>query len=151
MRKSGSAVRTLVGLTSALWMLAAPAVAQNIADVKLVEAKQLAGSVFRALEQCVQGKGAGASCTLAEVASRAAVNPATGATPDGRWIVGPGSTLTLSSGAPPVVTGAIAIAGATGRDTAALALSLYVTPTGNAFRCETRSGVPPGPTGGQSC
>ena len=129
---------------------ASPARAQSISDVKLGEAKQLAGAVLRALQQCVQRKGPGASCTLAEVASAAGVNPGTGASGDGRWVVGPSSTLTLSSGAPPVTTGAITVAGTT-RDTAGLATSLYVMPSGSKFRCETRSGAPPGPDGGAPC
>ena len=130
-----------------------PASAQGmgVADVKLAEAKQVAGTVFRALQQCLQTKGAGSSCTLAEAGTLANVNRTNGSTPDGRWFVAPGAVLTLSGGGAPALSGSVLVMGAAGRDTNGLAVSLYVSPGGNTFRCEARSGVPPGPGGGTPC
>ena len=124
----------------------------NVADVKLAEGKQVAGTVLRALQQCLQAKGAGSSCTLAEAGALANVNRTNGSTPDGRWFVAPGTALTLSGGGAAAMSGSVLVSGAAGRDTNGLAVSLYVSPgSGNTFRCETRSGVPPGPGGGQPC
>ena len=145
-------VRALIAVIGSALLVAPSVLAQGgIADVKLAEGKQVAGAVLRALQQCLQTKGPGSSCTLAEVGALANVNRTNGATPDGRWFVAPGAALTLSGGGSPVMSGSVLVSGAAGRDTNGLAVSLYVSPGGNTFRCETRSGVPPGPGGGQSC
>ena len=92
-----SPVRLTLGFGLCL-LLASPVAAQYLREAKLVEAKALAGSALNALQGCLQGKGAGATCTLSEVAGRVSVNAASGATGDGRWMVGTGSALTLGGG-----------------------------------------------------
>ena len=121
---------------------------QYLREAKLTEAKALAGSALTALQGCLHAKGPGATCTLAEVAGRISVNPS-GATPDGRWIVGAGSALTLESGGN--FTGVITVSGVSGRDTDNTSLALYATPSGRMMRCDTTSRVPPGISGGQPC
>ena len=143
-----SIVGTVLVLITAALALSTPASAQGIADVKLAEGKQVAGTVLRALQQCLQTKGPGSSCTLAEVGALANVNRTNGSTPDGRWFVAPGAALTLSG---TTMSGSVLVSGAAGKDTNGLAVSLFVSPGGNTFRCEMRSGVPPGPGGGQPC
>jgi hypothetical protein len=146
-----SIVATVLVLISIVPAGVTPASAQGIADVKLAEGKQVAGTVLRALQQCLQTKGPGSSCTLGEVGALANVNRTNGSTPDGRWFVAPGAALTLSGGGAAAMSGSVLVSGAAGRDTNGLAVSLYVSPGGNTFRCEMRSGVPPGPGGGQPC
>ena len=122
--------------------------AQYLREAKLTEAKALAGSALTALQGCLHAKGPGATCTLAEVAGRISVNPS-GATPDGRLIVGAGSALTLESSGN--FTGVITVSGVSGRDTDNTSLALYATPSGRMMRCDTTSRVPPGISGGQPC
>ena len=143
-----SPVRLTLGFGLCL-LLASPVAAQYLREAKLVEAKALAGSALNALQGCLQGKGAGATCTLSEVAGRVSVNAASGATGDGRWMVGTGSALTLGGGGQ--TTGIVTISGVPGRDTDNMSVALYVTMTGRVMRCETTSRVPPAIGGGQPC
>jgi type II secretory pathway pseudopilin PulG len=130
---------------------AVPVAAQYLREAKLAEAKALAGSALTALQGCAQGKGAGATCTLSEVAGRIGVDPRSGATGDGRWIVSPASAITLTAGAPAMPSGVVTVSGVAARDTDNTALALYATPGGRVVRCDTTSRVPPSISGGQAC
>jgi hypothetical protein len=60
--------------------------------------------------------------------------------------------MSLSGAQPPTFTGAVTVSGAAGRDTDAIALALYSSPTGMTLRCKTTSLTPPtSATDGDPC
>jgi prepilin-type N-terminal cleavage/methylation domain-containing protein len=119
-------------------------------EAKLAEGKAMAGSVMTALQGCAQAKGAGGSCSVTEITNRIGVSTA-GLTGDGRWTVVTTGQLTVSSTAPPRVTGTIQVFGRTPNNDA-VALSLFPTTTGVILRCTTVNSTPPASiTAGQPC
>lgn len=139
----------IVGILAAV---AVPLYLGYTKDAKLAEAKALAGSALTAMSGCVQAKGAGGSCGFTEVANRIGVG-ADGLTGDGRWQVGTGSTLTVSTANPPTFTGSIPVAGVATKDTNAMSLTLFASgASGVSLRCNTTSLTPPATvTDGEPC
>jgi len=113
----------IVGVLAAV---AVPLYLGYVRDARLAEGKALGGNALTASQACaMQNAGATnaaadaaatANCTLAQIAQRIGVDPATGNTPDGRWSVGIGagaeialnSTTNLFSRGPIMITGLIA-------------------------------------------
>src|SRR3989304_2176506 len=73
----------IVGILAAV---AVPLYLGYTKDAKSAEGKALAGSAMTALQGCVQAKGAGGTCALADITGRIGTTAA-GLTGDGRWDV----------------------------------------------------------------
>src|SRR6266852_9351112 len=81
----------IVGILSAV---ALPLYLGYTRDARLAEGKALAGSAMTSLSGCVQTKGQGGSCVVADVAQRIGLD-ASSRTYDGRWEIATAS-LTVS-------------------------------------------------------
>ena len=110
----------IVGILAAV---AVPLYLGYTSDARTAEGKALAGSAMTALQGCVQTKGAGGSCVLADITNRVGVSSA-GLTGDGRWTVAT-SSLTVSTTSPPTFTGTITISGMSGTDTNNIGIGMY--------------------------
>ena len=129
----------IVGILAAV---AVPLYLGYTKDAKSAEGKALAGSAMTALQGCVQAKGAGGTCALADVVGRIGVTAA-GLTGDGRWDVVVAS-LTVSSGtAVPTFSGTIGVSGIAARDTDNIAMAMFPGTWGVVLRCTTSSLTPP--------
>ncbi|OGK85322.1 MAG: hypothetical protein A2X53_21440, partial [Candidatus Rokubacteria bacterium GWA2_70_23] len=111
----------IVGILAAV---AVPLYLGYTQDARSAEGKALAGSAMTALQGCVQSRGAGGSCTRADIAGRIGVSSATGLTGDTRWTVGTAS-LTVSTAAVPTFSGTINVFGVAARDTNNIAMAMY--------------------------
>jgi prepilin-type N-terminal cleavage/methylation domain-containing protein len=138
----------IVGILSAV---ALPLYLGYTRDARLAEAKAIAGSALTALSGCVQVKGAGQSCSRADVAQRVGLDSASGSTYDGRWNV-PTASLTVTTSNPPQLLGKISVAGVVGGNTANMSLSMFGTATGVVLKCDLNSATPPlDSASGQDC
>jgi len=129
----------IVGILAAV---AVPLYLGYTQDARSAEGKALAGSAMTALQGCVQSRGAGGSCTRADIAGRIGVSSATGLTGDTRWTVGTAS-LTVSTAAVPTFSGTINVFGVAARDTNNIAMAMYPGTWGVELRCTTTSLTPP--------
>src|SRR5688572_22806876 len=86
----------IVGILAAV---AVPLYLGYTQDARSAEGKALAGSTLTALQGCVQARGAGGTCSRAEITNRVGIDTA-GLTGDARWTVSTAS-LTVSTGSPP--------------------------------------------------
>ena len=138
----------IVGILAAV---AVPLYLGYTKDARTAEGKALAGSALTALQGCVQAKGSGGSCSLADITNRVGVTTA-GLTGDGRWQVN-SATLTVSSGTgAPTFDGTINISGQASKDTDLIGIGMYIQDTGGiTLRCNTTTTTPPGPTAGDPC
>jgi hypothetical protein len=131
-------------------------------SARLAEAQALLSRAMIALTLCAQQRGvmgglaaatgaasgAGASCTLADVAASAGVGP-TGLSADGRWQITVAQVS--ASGPQSAAVGQVSVTGVGGTATG-LAASLFATPTGPVTRCDASGGAPPAsPLAGQGC
>ena len=140
----------IVGILAAV---AVPLYLGYTKDAKTAEGKALAGSALTALQGCVQAKGSGGTCVRSEILNRVGIN-ASGATGDGRWVVGAQTGLTVSSGtATPTFTGTVEVSGSSAGagDTNLIAIGMYITSSGITMRCTTTSTAPPGSAAGDPC
>ena len=137
----------IVGILAAV---AVPLYLGYTQDARSAEGKALAGSALTALQGCVQARGAGGSCTVTEVATRVGIGTATGTTGDGRWTVGTGGTLQVSTTSPPTVTGTIQVTGS-GSDTTNIGIGMFVSSTGVVLRCTTQGTAPANTGAGEPC
>ena len=139
----------IVGILAAV---AVPLYLGYTKDAKTAEGKALAGSALTALQGCVQAKGSGGTCGLADITNRVGISSATSLTGDLRWKVN-SATLTISSGtAAPTFDGTINISGQSGKDTESIGIGMYIQDTsGIVLRCSTTAPDPPGPTAGDPC
>jgi prepilin-type N-terminal cleavage/methylation domain-containing protein len=136
----------IVGILAAV---AVPLYLGYTQDARSAEGKALAGSTLTALQGCVQARGAGGTCTRAEITNRVGVDTA-GLTGDGRWTVSTAS-LTVSTTSPPTFAGTIEISGQAGKDTNNIGIGMYVSTTGVTMRCTTTTTTAPGSAGGDPC
>ena len=136
----------IVGILAAV---AVPLYLGYTQDARSAEGKALAGSTLTALQGCVQARGAGGTCTRAEITNRVGVDTA-GLTGDGRWTVSTAS-LTVSTTSPPTFSGTIEISGQSGKDTNNIGIGMYVSTTGVTMRCTTTTTTAPGSAGGDPC
>ena len=137
----------IVGILAAV---AVPLYLGYTKDAKSAEGKALAGSALTALSGCVQSRGAGGTCGLADIDQRIGVTTA-GVTGDGRWTVGRAS-LTVSTAAAPTFSGTIAVTGSSAADTNQISIGMYPTSTGVVLRCSTTSLTTAiGTGGGEAC
>ena len=137
----------IVGILAAV---AVPLYLGYTKDAKSAEGKALGGSALTALQGCVQSKGAGGTCALADIAGRIGVGTGDGITGDGRWDV-TAASLTVSTATTPTFSGSITVAGSSAADTNQIAIAMYPTSTGVIMRCTTTSLTPPGSTAGEAC
>ena len=129
----------IVGILAAV---AVPLYLGYTKDAKSAEGKALAGSAMTALQGCVQAKGAGGTCALADIVGRIGVTAA-GVTGDGRWDVAL-ANLTVSPGtAVPTFSGTIGVTGVAARDTDKIAMAMFPGTWGVVLRCTTTSLTPP--------
>lgn len=119
-------------------------------DAKSAEGKALAGSALSALQACATARGAGGTCSRADATGRISIDPSSGATGDGRWMVVTGS-LTLSTAAAPTFSGTVTVSGVASRDTDQISIGMYPTSSGVILRCTGSSLIPPGSTEGDAC
>ena len=151
-RNSGFTLVELLIVILIVGILAAVAVPLYLGytkDAKSAEGKALAGSTLTALQGCVQARGAGGSCSRADIVNRVGVSSA-GVTGDGRWVV-QSASLTVSSTNPPTFSGVVEVGGITLKDTDLIGIGMYVAPTGITMRCTTTANAGPGSTGGDPC
>jgi len=137
----------IVGILAAV---AVPLYLGYTKDAKSAEGKALAGSAMTALQGCVQAKGSGGSCALADITNRIGTTTG-GATGDGRWVVGTASLTVTSGTAAPTFSGTINVVGIATADTNLIAIAMFPTATGVIMRCSTTSLTPPGSTTGDPC
>jgi hypothetical protein len=97
----------------------------------------------------VQARGAGGTCTRAEITNRVGVDTG-GLTGDGRWQVSTAS-LTVSTTSPPTFAGTIEISGQAAKDTNNIGIGMYVSTAGVTMRCTTTTTTAPGSAGGDPC
>ncbi|HET7876332.1 MAG TPA: prepilin-type N-terminal cleavage/methylation domain-containing protein, partial [Methylomirabilota bacterium] len=128
----------IVGILSAV---ALPLYLGYTRDARLAEAKALSGSTMTALSGCVQVKGAGQFCQIAEVAQRVGVDTVNFKTYDGRWAITQGD-LTVTSGNPPAILGTIGISGV-GGNASGMSVAMFAMSNGVTLRCDPNSQVPP--------
>lgn len=119
-------------------------------DAKSAEGKALVGSAFSALQACASARGAGGTCSRADITGRISIDPGSGATGDGRWAVIT-ANLTLSTAAAPTFSGTITVSGVASTDTDQISIGLYSTSTGVILRCTGSSLIPPSSTEGDAC
>lgn len=137
----------IVGILSAV---ALPLYLGYTRDARLAEAKAIAGSALTALSGCVQVKGAGQSCSRADVAQRVGLNSTSFNTYDGRWNV-PTAELTVTTSNPPQLLGQVSVSGV-GGNAAGMSLSMFGTSTGVVLKCDVNSATPPTSSAtGQDC
>jgi len=129
----------IVGILAAV---AVPLYLGYTKDAKSAEGKALAGSAMTALQGCVQAKGAGGTCALADISGRIGVSSATGVTGDGRWDVNL-AQLTVSTAVVPTFSGTIQVIGVAARDTDNIAMAMFPGTWGVVLRCTTSSLTPP--------
>ena len=137
----------IVGILAAV---AVPLYLGYTSDARTAEGKALAGSAMTALQGCVQAKGAGGTCVIAEITNRVGVSSASFLTGDLRWKL-VSAQLTVSATSPPTFTGTIAVSGAVGKDTANIGIGMYATNTGVFLRCTTTTTDIPGTGAGDPC
>ena len=137
----------IVGILSAV---ALPLYLGYTRDARLAEAKAIAGSALTALSGCVQVKGAGQSCSRADVAQRVGLSSTSFNTYDGRWNV-PTAELTVTTSNPPQLLGQVSVSGV-GGNAAGMSLSMFGTSTGVVLKCDVNSATPPTSSAtGQDC
>ena len=135
----------IVGILAAV---AVPLYLGYTQDARSAEGKALAGSALTALQGCVQARGAGGTCALADITNRVGVST-TGITGDTRWQVAT-AALTVSTTTPPTFTGTITVSG-NAADTNQIGIGMYVSSTGVIMRCTTTSNTPPASNAGDPC
>jgi prepilin-type N-terminal cleavage/methylation domain-containing protein len=136
----------IVGILAAV---AVPLYLGYTQDARSAEGKALAGSTLTALQGCVQARGAGGTCSRAEITNRVGIDTA-GLTGDARWTVSTAS-LTVSTGSPPTFAGTIEVSGQSGKDTNNIGIGMYVSTAGITMRCTTTTTTAPGSAGGDPC
>jgi len=82
----------IVGILAAVAM---PLYLGYVADAKTAEAKSLIGAMWTAMRGCAQVN-AGTACLASSQFGRIGLN-GSGVTPDGRWTIRPGDTVTMSA------------------------------------------------------
>jgi len=140
----------IVGILAAV---AVPLYLGYTKDAKTAEAKALAGSALTALQGCVQARGAGGTCGIADITGRIGVSSVTPwTTGDGRWSV-LSASLTVSTTNPPTFDGVIGVVGVSPLDTNQIGIGMYPTPTtrGVILRCTTTGNVVPATNAGEAC
>jgi len=138
----------IVGILSAV---ALPLYLGYTKDARLAEGKALGGSALTALSGCVQVKGSNSTCVVSEVRNRVGLD-ATNSTYDGRWVLGAGTQLAVTTDVPPILNGTITVSGVATKNTDGMSLAFFANASGVTLRCNTGSTTPPASsTSNESC